>query len=98
MSHSGGAGADSGQSGWLRRLLTGRKQSTDRIRVDPRVDESLVAEAAALTAGFSGRELAKMMASMQVRVETVKMNLSTDGILNCPGGNGGAVGDFKPQY
>lgn len=62
----GGAGAGANQKGWLRRLLTGQKTSTDVIKVNPAVDSSLIQEAAKATDGFSGRELAKMVASMQV--------------------------------
>ena len=62
----GGAGAGSNQKGWLRRMLTGQKTTTDVIKVDPAVDASLIQEAARATDGFSGRELAKMVASMQV--------------------------------
>lgn len=62
----GGAGAGGSQKGWLRRLLTGQKTTTDVIKVDPAVNDSLILEAAKSTEGFSGRELAKMVASMQV--------------------------------
>lgn len=46
--------------------LTGQKQSADKIRIDDGVDAALIDEAAALTDGFSARELAKLVASMQV--------------------------------
>jgi len=47
-------------------MLMGQKASADVIKIDPAVNEVLVQEAAAATKGFSGRELAKMVASMQV--------------------------------
>lgn len=64
--NTGAAGSGVSQKGWLRRLLTGQKTTTDVIRVDPGINDTLVQEAAAATEGFSGRELAKMVASMQV--------------------------------
>ena len=66
---AGGAGAGSGASlgQRLRGLLLGRKGMADRIMLAG-VDDSLIAEAAAATEGFSGRELAKLVASMQARL------------------------------
>lgn len=64
----GGAGSGASEKGWLRRMLMGQKASADVIKIDPAVNEVLVQEAAAATEGFSGRELAKMVASMQAAV------------------------------
>lgn len=49
----------------LRGLFGGRKAVSDRIHMSG-VDAGLINEAAGATHGFSGRELAKMVASMQV--------------------------------
>ena len=62
---AGGAGSASSSKGWLRRFLTGQKQSADQIKVDAGVNDALLEDAAERTDGFSGRELAKMVASMQ---------------------------------
>ena len=65
--YTGGAGSSTGRS-WGQRLaslIRGRKAGADAIAVEG-VTASHIAEAAKLTEGFSGRELAKMMASMQV--------------------------------
>jgi ATPase family AAA domain-containing protein 3A/B len=65
----GGAGAGSG-GGLKQRIdnfLRGRKQSTDRIAVANVTDQTLQ-RAAQLMDGFSGREIAKFMASVQAAV------------------------------
>jgi ATPase family AAA domain-containing protein 3A/B len=49
-------------------MLRGRKLAADRITVDPSVDELLLASAAQRMEGFSGREIAKFMASVQAAV------------------------------
>jgi ATPase family AAA domain-containing protein 3A/B len=48
--------------------LRGRKASADRITIDPAVDAALLSSAAAAMEGFSGREIAKFMASIQAAV------------------------------
>jgi ATPase family AAA domain-containing protein 3A/B len=45
--------------------LRGRGGSPDPIKVDPAIDDAAVAQAAADTAGFSGRELAKLASAVQ---------------------------------
>lgn len=49
-------------------LLRGRKLAADRISVDAGVDDALLSSAAAAMEGFSGREIAKFMASVQAAV------------------------------
>lgn len=49
-------------------LLRGRKVSADTIAVDAGVNQQLLESAAAKMAGFSGREIAKFMASVQAAV------------------------------
>ena len=61
-----GSGGARGARGKLSALLRGRRSSADAIKVQGVTGEHLRA-AAQLTAGFSGRELAKLMASVQVR-------------------------------
>lgn len=61
---TGGAGSGTGGS-WLRRVLSGRGKATDHIKLDSSIDDALISSAATLTEGFSGRELAKLVASMQ---------------------------------
>ena len=60
------AGAGGGRGGALRRLLFGGEQA--KIIVEPGVDEAALKAAAAATDGFSGRELAKLMAAVQGEV------------------------------
>lgn len=45
--------------------------------IHPGVDDALILEAAQATEGFSGRELAKMVASMQVIPYTARMLYSS---------------------
>ena len=61
----GGAGADVGLWGRLNAWLRGRGAQPERIRISG-VDDRMIQDAAAATEGFSGRELAKLVASMQV--------------------------------
>ncbi|XP_050387147.1 uncharacterized protein LOC126803381 [Argentina anserina] len=56
--------ADSGKSGWFRNLF---KKQQQKIEMKGLTDDMLK-EAAAKTDGFSGREIAKMMASVQAAV------------------------------
>ncbi|KAL6122942.1 hypothetical protein ACLB2K_075466 [Fragaria x ananassa] len=58
------AKADSGKSGWFRNLF---KKQQQKIEMKGLTDDMLK-EAAAKTDGFSGREIAKMMASVQAAV------------------------------
>ena len=62
----GGAGAraETGIAGRLRALLRGRTGRPDAIKVAG-ISPELIQEAAEATEGFSGRELAKLVASMQ---------------------------------
>ena len=66
----GEAGAGKSRNVWDRfqSLLRGRKAAADEITVDPEVDDKLVGEAAKEMSGFSAREIAKCMASMQAAV------------------------------
>eukprot|EP00884_Botryococcus_braunii_P008534 jgi/Botrbrau1/17682/Bobra.0166s0106.1 len=59
-----GAGAEKGVVARLRALLGGRKAASDRIKMKD-IDASLINQAVLATHGFSGRELAKLVASMQ---------------------------------
>ncbi len=61
-----GAGTEGGLAGRVRAWLRGRGAKSDAIAVRG-VTPAMIEEAAAATEGFSGRELAKMVASMQVR-------------------------------
>lgn len=64
---AGGAGA-AAERGFAARMmawLRGRSGAPDRIELRD-IDGGLLDEAAAATEGFSGRELAKLVASMQV--------------------------------
>lgn len=61
----GGSGTATGFLARLSALLRGRQAGADTIHVEG-VTASHIAQAAKLTEGFSGRELAKLMASMQV--------------------------------
>lgn len=65
---AGGAGAEAqkGLAGRLRAFLRGRSTRPDAIQLRG-ITPELVQEAAAATEGFSGRELAKLVASMQVQ-------------------------------
>ena len=70
MSHyvcSGGAGAGSQQGlmGRIQAFLRGRSAISDTIKIRD-ITPDLIDEAARATEGFSGRELAKLVASMQV--------------------------------
>lgn len=66
----GEAGAGKSRSVWDRfqSLLRGRKAAADEITVDSEVDDKLIGEAAREMSGFSAREIAKCMASMQAAV------------------------------
>lgn len=59
----------------IRPSCRGRRADADRIRIQG-VDDALLQEAARKTEGFSGRELAKLMASAQAAAYG-----STDGVL-----------------
>jgi ATPase family AAA domain-containing protein 3A/B len=59
-----GAGAEAGARARVAALLRGRAAAADRIDASA-VGEAALDAAAAATEGFSGRELAKLMASMQ---------------------------------
>eukprot|EP00775_Hariotina_reticulata_P009234 gene9234-9399_t len=63
-----GAGKSSGLLHRLQMMLRGRKLSADTIGVDPSINEQLLQAAAAKMEGFSGREIAKFMASVQAAV------------------------------
>jgi len=67
LAATGGAGAEAekGLAGRLRAFLRGRSARPDAIQMRG-ITPELVQEAAAATEGFSGRELAKLVASMQV--------------------------------
>jgi hypothetical protein len=85
-------------------MLRGRKLAADRITVDPGVDEALLAAAAARMEGFSGREIAKFMASVQAAVYGSPQPVLTPEIFRwgvggvgrreggCFGGGGGPQG------
>ena len=51
----------------LQGLLRGRSSGPDQIKLE-KLDDSMLLEAAKQTEGFSGRELAKLVASMQAAV------------------------------
>ena len=78
---AGGGGAGQDQRAWLTRLWTGRKTQSDRIMVHPDINDALIQEAAAATEGFSGRELAKMAASMQVNFQVGSLISGSRGSL-----------------
>lgn len=82
---SGGAGSGTNRSlgQRLTALLRGRKASADTIAVEG-VTASHIAQAAQLTEGFSGRELAKLMASMQVRWRACNSCFFPPSCLLCP--------------
>lgn len=63
-----GSGKSSGIGHRVQMLLRGRKLAADRISVDAGVDDALLSSAAAAMEGFSGREIAKFMASVQAAV------------------------------
>ena len=60
-----GAGTEQGFAARMAAWLRGRSGAPDRIELRD-IDAALLDEAAAATQGFSGRELAKLVASMQV--------------------------------
>ena len=60
--------------GGCARGCAGRSARSDAIAVRG-VTDAMIAEAAAATEGFSGRELAKMVASMQVRAAVTCMSM-----------------------
>ena len=64
MAGGAGAGAQRGLFGRLTAFLHGRSVRPDAIALRG-ITPELVQEAAAATDGFSGRELAKLVASMQ---------------------------------
>ena len=59
-----GSGGERGIAGRLRALLRGRGGRPDAIKAKG-ITPDIIQEAAAATEGFSGRELAKLVASMQ---------------------------------
>ena len=61
-----GAGAETGILGRVRALLRGRSGRPDAIQAKG-ITPELIREAGDATEGFSGRELAKLVASMQAR-------------------------------
>ena len=61
-----GSGTARGLAARLSMLLRGRSAGADAINCDG-ITASDIAQAAKVTAGFSGRELAKLMSSLQVR-------------------------------
>ncbi|KAF6259265.1 hypothetical protein COO60DRAFT_1514012 [Scenedesmus sp. NREL 46B-D3] len=63
-----GSGKSTGLGLRASTMLRGRKLAADRIVVDAGVDQALLSEAAAKMEGFSGREIAKFMASVQAAV------------------------------
>ncbi len=64
--HTGGAGAESqGLWGRVQAFFRGRSGAPDAIKIRD-ISPELIEEAAVATEGFSGRELAKLVASMQV--------------------------------
>lgn len=68
MQGEAGSGKSTGVGHRLSMMLRGRKLSADRISVDPGVNEQLLRSAAERMEGFSGREIAKFMASVQAAV------------------------------
>eukprot|EP00877_Chromochloris_zofingiensis_P015243 jgi/Chrzof1/9973/Cz04g22140.t1 len=62
-----GAGTETGLWGRLQALLRGRKVAADKIEIRG-VDQATLMEAAEIMEGFSGREIAKFMASVQAAV------------------------------
>jgi len=62
----GGAAAEQGFAARMTAWLRGRSGAPDRIELRD-IDAALLDEAATATEGFSGRELAKLVASMQAR-------------------------------
>lgn len=63
-----GTGKSGGLGHKLSMMLRGRKLSADRITVDAGVNQQLLEAAAKRMEGFSGREIAKFMASVQAAV------------------------------
>jgi hypothetical protein len=63
-----GSGKTSGLGQRLSMMLRGRKLAADRIALAAGVDQALLDEAARKMDGFSGREIAKFMASVQAAV------------------------------
>ena len=59
-----GSGGERGIAGRLRALLRGRSGRPDAIKAKG-ITPEIIQDAAAATEGFSGRELAKLVASMQ---------------------------------
>ena len=59
-----GSGGETGIAGRLRALLRGRGGRPDAIKAKG-ITPEIIQDAAAATEGFSGRELAKLVASMQ---------------------------------
>lgn len=68
MQGEAGSGKSSGLAHRISMMLRGRKLSADRITLDPGVNQQLLQSAAARMEGFSGREIAKLMASVQAAV------------------------------
>lgn len=63
-----GSGKAGGLGQRLSMMLRGRKLAADRIAVDAGVSQALLDDAARQMEGFSGREIAKFMASVQAAV------------------------------
>ncbi|KAK9789371.1 hypothetical protein WJX73_007444 [Symbiochloris irregularis] len=68
---AGGSGTATGPFARLALLLRGRRAGADTIQVEG-ITASHIAQAAKITQGFSGRELAKLMASMQAAAYATK--------------------------
>lgn len=68
MQGEAGSGKSSAVLHRLSMFMRGRKLAADRITVDPAVNKQLLEQAAAKMEGFSGREIAKFMASVQAAV------------------------------
>lgn len=77
-----GAGVTQGLGSRVSMLLRGRKLAADRISVDPSVTDALLADAAKRMQGFSGREIAKFMASVQAAVYGSPQPVLTADIFN----------------
>lgn len=77
-----GSGKSSGIGHRVQMLLRGRKLAADRISVDAGVDDALLSSAAAAMEGFSGREIAKFMASVQAAVYGSPQPVLTPEIFN----------------
>ena len=63
--------------------LRGRSAGADRIAVDARVNDAMLDDAARQTEGFSAREMAKFMASVQAAVYGSAAGSLTPDIFRC---------------